>query len=117
MNIPPEAFHQITGRIAKSTYVILLKDKHGSLTLLADPGLNQPWHSTNKKLADFHASQCGGEAQTIEDAFRLLHKAHPLFENELISRMRAAAEEQTVRVVRGIRDHKQILDDHGNPVN
>lgn len=111
-----EVFHSIANRIARSTYVILLKDQRGHLTLLADPGLNRPWSSKNKKLADFHAKQCDGEARTYEDAFRLLHKEHPLLESELLDRIRRASEEQTVRVVRGAKDLKPFIDENGNPI-
>jgi hypothetical protein len=111
-----DLFHAVATRVAKSTYVILLRDQKGCLTLLADPGLNRPWSSKNKRLADFHASKCGGEARTYEDAFSLLHKEHPLFEHDLINRLRRASEEQTVRFVRETRDDKPILDNHGNPI-
>lgn len=38
-------------------YVIMSKD--GS-TCLMNPGLNTPWASTNKKLAEWHCKQQGG---------------------------------------------------------
>jgi hypothetical protein len=80
---------RLTNKIAKSTYVILLKDSAGKLTLLADPGMNQPWRANgpnplrNKKTAEFHAKNCDGMACTWEEAFNLLRKEYPNFEKEL----------------------------------
>lgn len=73
----------IAWRIAKTTYVIMLAGDDGKPNLLVDPGLNKPWSTTNKKLADFHASQCNGEARTYEDALNILVKANPTFEKVL----------------------------------
>ena len=73
----------IAWRIAKTTYVILLRGDDGKPNLLVDPGLNKPWSTTNKKLADFHASECDGEARTYEDALNILVKANPTFEKVL----------------------------------
>lgn len=64
-----------------------MKDNQGKMTLLADPGMNKPWSSHNKRLADFHASQCDGEARTWAEAFSLLLKDNPGFEKELIERV------------------------------
>lgn len=72
---------------SKELYVILMKDDAGRLTLLADPGENKPWYSKNKKLADYHAKECDGEARTWQEAFDLLRKAHPEFEKELCRRV------------------------------
>lgn len=79
-------FDAIAARIARTTYVILLKDDRGRTTLLADPGMGQPWHSGNKRLADFHARECGGEAHTWESAFAILRKEAPDLEKVLYDR-------------------------------
>lgn len=72
---------------SRELYVILMKDDEGRLTLLADPGQGKPWYSKNKKLADYHAKECNGEARTWQEAFDLLCKAHPEFEKELYQRI------------------------------
>lgn len=109
-------FDHIAARIAKTTYVILLKDNHDRLTLLADPGMSQPWHSRNKKLADYHAKECDGEARTFEDAWKLLLKANPHFEKQLHDRVKVAASQVQESLV-SKPQQKQILDEHGRPVN
>ena len=83
--------HSLSQRI----YVILMKDAQGNLTLLADPGMNQPWSSKNKRLADFHAKQCDGEARTWGEAFALLAKDNPGFEKELVERVAQRAQDFT----------------------
>lgn len=83
---------RIAARIATTHYVILLKDASGRLTLLADPGESKPWSSSNKKLADFHAQQCDGEARTWLDAWQLLLKENPNFERELHERIQRNAD-------------------------
>jgi hypothetical protein len=80
---PTSAF----SRIAKNTYVILMKDDQGKLTLLADPGMKRPWSGKSKRLADFHAKQCDGMACTFEEAWKLLIKEYPMFEAELHARL------------------------------
>lgn len=50
---------QLHGKRKKDIYVILSRD--GS-TVLKDPGLDRPWSSPNKKLAEHHAKQMGGVA-------------------------------------------------------
>lgn len=77
----------IAWRLAKTTYVVLVKDDQGKLTLIADPGLGQPWHSRNKRFADQVASECNGMAATYEDAFKLLLKDNPHFEKQLHDRL------------------------------
>lgn len=81
--------------LSQRIYVILMKDEKGRLTLLADPGMNQPWSSKNKRLADFHAKQCDGEARTWAEAFRLLAKDNPGFEKELVERIAKRAQDFT----------------------
>lgn len=108
-------FANIAERLSKTTYVILLRDEHKNITLLADPGLNRPWSSKNKRLADFHAAQCNGEAHTWESAFSILRKEFPDFEKSLIQRLHNAAQKQTVKVLSGTKNLKPIIDSHGNP--
>lgn len=95
----PSDYHSLfaafVGKHAKTTYVILMKDDRGNVTLLADPGMQQPWSSKNKRLADFHAKECNGEARTWQEAFDILLKANPQFEKELVERARFAAMDVT----------------------
>ena len=98
MSSLPSNFHNFT----RGTYVILMKDNRGKLTLLADPGMDRPWSSKNKRLADFHASQCDGEARSFEEAWQLLIKEHPTFEKELVERIQKKTTDIT----------KSILDQH-----
>lgn len=84
--MPDFAGSSAFSRIAKSTYVVLMKDDEGKLTLLADPGMQRPWSSRSKQVADFHAKECDGMAETFENAFKLLMKESPGFEKELQAR-------------------------------
>lgn len=97
MNIPFE--HRVLERLSKSIYVVLMKDTVGNLTLLADPGMNRPWSSKNKRLADFHAKECNGEARPWGEAFSLLLKENPGFEKELIERVSRAKNDITHNIV------------------
>jgi hypothetical protein len=106
----------IIDRLAKTIYVILLRDAKGKLTLLADPGLNRPWSSKNKKLADFHASQCDGEARTYGEAFELLRKEHPDLEKTLTARIAHAAKQQTLARLPRPEKPKPFLDSNANPL-
>lgn len=118
-------FHKFT----RNTYVILMKDGRGKLTLLADPGMNRPWSSKNKRLADFHASQCDGEARTFDEAWRLLIKEHPAFEKELVERIKKKSTDLTKKILdqhslqHGINTNAQrnsdgtILDGSGRPAD
>lgn len=101
MNIPFES--NVLARLSKSIFVILMKDSNGRLTLLADPGMNRPWSSKNKRLADFHAKACDGEARTWSEAFSLLLKENPGFEKELIERVANAKTDITHNIVNGNR--------------
>ena len=85
--------------LSNTVYVIIMKDSNGRLTLLADPGLNQPWSSKNKRLADFHARECDGEARTWKEAFALLLKENPGFEKELTERIAKRAQDFTKTVL------------------
>ena len=87
----------IFSRIAKNTYVILLKDTQGNLTLLADPGMSRPWSSKNKNIANFHAEECDGMASTFEEAFKLLLKENPNFEKELHERLEKRIVQDTTK--------------------
>lgn len=112
----------ITSRLSKRIYVILMKGDDGKLTLLVDTGLNRPWCANsdnilrNKKLAEFHASECGGMAATYEDAFSLLRKENPNFEKSLVDNLKRKA-----RIVESklTKDTKTgiIFDKHGRPIN
>lgn len=77
---PPD---HIAWRIAKTTYVVLLKDGNGKLNLVVDIGMGRPWSSQNKKRADEVAAECDGMAATYEEAFRLLMKDNPKYEADL----------------------------------
>lgn len=92
--------HSLIGHLSDSIFVILLKDDRGHLTLLADPGIERPWSSKNRRLAEFHASQCNGMAETWGNAFRLLLKENPNFEKELNERVQRNAD-TTFRGIRG----------------
>ena len=86
-------------RLAHGTYVILLKDERGNLTLLADPGMSRPWSSKNYNIAKFHAAECDGEARTFEDAFKLLLKDNPGFEKELVERIAKRSQDVTKTIL------------------
>lgn len=84
----PPSISSLVYRIAKTTYVVLVRHQpSGVLTLVKDPGLNKPWSSKNKRRADMVAKDCGGEARTWEDAFNLLRKENPGFEKHLIENL------------------------------
>jgi hypothetical protein len=72
---------------ARQVFVVMVRDKHGNPTLLFDPGMDRPWSSTNKKLADFQASACGGETHTVESAWSILLRENPLFEQQLVKQI------------------------------
>lgn len=106
-------------RISRGTYVILLKDAQGKLTLLADPGMSRPWSSKNRAIAKFHAGECDGEARTWEEAFKLLIKEYPTFEKELIERIAKKSQDVTKTILdqnslkHGINTNAR----HDNPAN
>lgn len=107
---------QIVNRLSKTIYVVLLRDQKGNLTLLMDPGLSRPWSSKNKRLADFHAAQCDGEAHTWESAFSLLRKECPDFEKQLIERVVHGTKEQVTRNLPRVGKTQPFLDSNGNPI-
>jgi hypothetical protein len=99
---------------AKTTLVVVLYDQEGKLTLVLDPGLGRPWSTKNEKQAKWMADQVGGEAHTWESAFKLLLKAHPNFEDDLIDRIRRRT---TLNVPRDAnRGGPPIVDQGGNPL-
>ncbi len=88
----PENFvDHIALRIAKQTFVVLIKGDDGKPNLVVDPGMGRPWSSRNKRFADQVAKECDGEARTWEEAFKIIKKAHPEFERELHARIANAA--------------------------
>ena len=93
----------ILQRLSKSLFVVILKDDSGNLTLLASPGENKPWYTKNKRIADFHAKANSGMACTWGEAWSLLLKAYPGFEDELIQRIAKAKHDITQRIIdRGV---------------
>lgn len=67
--------------IADNTYVILVEHKRRGLILVKDPGLDRPWSTQNKKLADSHAADYAKDpmavkasAVTLSEAFDILQK-------------------------------------------
>lgn len=109
-DIPYDPLHLAV--LSDSIYVILLKDANQKLTLLADPGSRKPWSSKNKKLADYHAAQCDGEARTWREAFGLLLKEHPGFESELYERIANARQDYTKTILDKNNPH---LNPNGTP--
>lgn len=115
-NITTFVEDMIASRLAKQIYVVLVKDDHGKLTLIVDPGLGKPWNTKRKLHAEQVAKECDGMAATIEEAHRLLLKENPFFERSLVDRVQRAAKIKannlSVNKTTG-----QILDPHGRPVN
>lgn len=66
-------------QLADSIYVVMLEKTDGNWTVARDPGLDQPWHTRNKLLADKMAGDFQrlpdvrkAEARTLGEAFLLL---------------------------------------------
>lgn len=66
-------------QLAESIYVVLLEKTDGSWTIARDPGLDRPWHTRSKQLADKMAADFQAmpqvrkaEARTLGEAFLLL---------------------------------------------
>ncbi len=78
---------QIAWRIAKTTFVILIRGDDGKLTLIVDPGLAKPWSTKQRKFADIVAKECDGMVATLEDALKLLMKEYPDFEGTMWERL------------------------------
>ena len=70
----------IAWRIARTTYVVVVRNKHGNLDLVPDRGLNRPWSTKLNKLAQTVAQETGGQVCTYEEALKLLLKEYPDFE-------------------------------------
>lgn len=67
--------------MARTTYVVLAEDVNGNRILLQDPGMDRPWSSKNRKLADSHAQEIERSRQyrkaaavTLEEAFTILQQ-------------------------------------------
>lgn len=103
--LPGDPIHLQT--LANSIYVVLIKDREGHLTLVAEPGLQRPWSSKNKKFADFIAHEADGMAATWREAFTLLLKENPMFEKQLHERIARNAHMLTDKI---------IVDATGKPV-
>ena len=76
-----ELFELKAAQAARSIFVILVEMTNGETVLVRDPGLNKPWSSRNKKLAEDHARLIENEkrvrkagAVTLEEAFTVLQK-------------------------------------------
>lgn len=83
-------------RKAKGMYVILIRDKKTSaLRLVKDGALNRPYFNTNRKVAEDTAriitKQTGNSTavHNLEDAFYILHKQNPKFEQDLIKQIQS----------------------------
>jgi len=50
-------------------WVVLSKDHS---TVLQDPGLSRAWSTTNKKIAEDTAHECGGHALPLREAIRII---------------------------------------------
>ena len=61
------------GKKKSEIYVVLSKD--GS-TVMKDPGMERPWSSHNKKIAEMHAKENGGYATDLITAMHAIMK-HP----------------------------------------
>lgn len=65
---------------ARTIYVVVAERRDGTKILLQDPGMNRPWSTKNKRLADSHAAEVQrsgyrkAAAMTLEEAFTLLQK-------------------------------------------
>lgn len=63
----------ISEKAAHETYVLILGDDSCPRVSL-DAGTTKPWRTTNKRLAEEMARDCGGRVATLADAFKLLDK-------------------------------------------
>lgn len=76
-----------TQKKSNSIWVVLMKDDRGKLTLLVDHALHRPWSCENRKLAEFQAKNCNGEARLWKDAWDLLMKEYPNLEKSLVEKL------------------------------
>lgn len=67
--------------LAKNLFVILVEFKNGDKTIIKDPGMDRPWSTKNKKLADDNARLyeqrpeiVKAAAMTLEEAFAILQR-------------------------------------------
>lgn len=81
-------------RKAKALWCILA-DKGQGPTLIKDGGMDKPYAIENRKVVEETAKQIGKqhprwklEVRTVEDAFNYLLKHNPLFEKELIKKIK-----------------------------
>lgn len=114
--VPDAIRDRVLWRIAKTEYVIVVKDGQ-HYNLIVDPGMNQPWHTSNKRRADQVAHEADGQAMLLEDAFKFLMK-HNLggeggLEKHLIEQMRKPLVRKPTALPP---DNKTITDSHGNPI-
>lgn len=86
-----ELFDLKAQQVANTTYVIVAQRRDGTKLLVRDPGLDRPWSSKNRLLADSHAKACERSpgivkagAMTLAEAFHILqsdfatkHKSRP----------------------------------------
>lgn len=73
MSIDSNTLGALHGKKPSDIYVILSADKS---TVLRDPGMDRPWSSPNRKLAEFHAKKYNGIVANIPDAIQcIIH--HP----------------------------------------
>lgn len=65
INLNPKDFiHWQHGTHSRATLWVIM-DKDGS-TVVKDPGLGQPWASTNKRIAEKYARDIGGGATVVD---------------------------------------------------
>jgi hypothetical protein len=113
---PPNP-EDIAWRIAKTTFVIIVKDE-GRLNLIVDPGLNRPWSTKSRKFADTVAKECDGMVATYAEAVDLLMKDNPDYEKMLHDRL--AQKAKIIDVEQMKHNHKlinQILNDPTKKAN
>ena len=65
--LPGDSLREFHGAKGTEIYVVLSKD--GS-TVLKDPGMDRPWSSKNKKIAEHHAKQNNGYAVDLITAMK-----------------------------------------------
>lgn len=107
---------EITYRLAKTIYVVLYKQPDGKLNLVPDPGMGKPWSSKNKRFADQVAKEHNGEARTWQEAFDLLRKDDPHFEQRLVDAIQK--KQQIVNTKKSlIQNPNTILNQHGKPAD
>ncbi len=68
-SLPPELAESISTRVAESTFVIVNKEK---ASVLFDPGTRLPYHTRNRKAAEFICKSApkGSFVCTLADALK-----------------------------------------------